>query len=44
MTRSVIAALGGPRPPDTEVVGGRGATLLPGLIDAHTHTNEEALA
>ena len=27
-------------PPDTEVVDGRGMTLLPGLIDAHTHVDE----
>lgn len=39
-----IAAVGGDIPEGTEVVDGRGGTLLPGLIDAHTHTSEPALA
>lgn len=30
-------------PPGTEVVDGRGKTLLPGLIDAHTHSWGDAL-
>lgn len=38
-----IAALGGPVPEGAEIVDARGATLLPGLIDAHTHTDEAAL-
>jgi imidazolonepropionase-like amidohydrolase len=39
----VIAAVGGPRTPDDQVIDGTGATLLPGLIDAHTHADEAAL-
>ena len=40
-----IAAVGRdlPIPSDTEVVAGHGKTLLPGLIDAHTHTWGDAL-
>jgi imidazolonepropionase-like amidohydrolase len=38
-----IAAVGGERPEGVELVDGSGATLLPGLIDAHTHTYEEPL-
>jgi imidazolonepropionase-like amidohydrolase len=38
-----IAAVGGERPEGVELVDGAGATLLPGLIDAHTHTYEEPL-
>ncbi len=34
--RSVAAAI--PRPPGATIVDGSGKTLLPGLIDAHTHT------
>jgi imidazolonepropionase-like amidohydrolase len=26
-----------PRPPDTQLIDGRGATLMPGLIEAHAH-------
>ncbi|MFB7457066.1 MULTISPECIES: amidohydrolase family protein [unclassified Streptomyces] len=40
----VIAAVGGEVPAGAEIVDARGATLLPGLFDAHTHTSEEALA
>ncbi|CAM3197977.1 amidohydrolase family protein [Nocardioides dubius] len=29
---------------DTDTIDGTGATLLPGLIDAHVHTNRESLA
>ena len=37
---STIAAVGSdlPRPSDALVIDGTGLTLLPGLIDAHTHT------
>ncbi len=40
-----IAAIGRnlPVPAGAEVVDGRGKTLLPGLIDAHTHTFGDAL-
>lgn len=39
-----IVAIGGPVPDDAAVVDGTGGTLLPGLIDAHVHTNPGALA
>lgn len=39
-----IAAIGGPIPEKAVLVDARGATLLPGLIDAHTHTDEASLA
>jgi imidazolonepropionase-like amidohydrolase len=39
--RSVAAAI--PRPADATVIDGTGKTLLPGLIDAHTHTIAETL-
>jgi imidazolonepropionase-like amidohydrolase len=38
-----IVALDGPTSPGLERVDGRGATLLPGLIDAHTHADLETL-
>ncbi|MGN0064923.1 MAG: amidohydrolase family protein [Nocardioides sp.] len=38
-----IASVGGPVPAGAEVVDGAGGTLLPGLIDAHVHTNHDAL-
>ena len=38
-----IAAVGGPLPRNVEVIDGNGATLLPGLIDAHVHASEESL-
>ena len=38
-----IAAVGGPFPGGVEVIDGTGATLLPGLIDAHVHASEESL-
>ncbi|WP_409181688.1 amidohydrolase family protein [Amycolatopsis sp. VS8301801F10] len=38
-----IANVGGERPANADLVDGSGATLLPGLIDAHTHTDEESL-
>lgn len=37
-----IASVGG-RPEGVESIDGTGATLLPGLIDSHTHTDEESL-
>lgn len=39
----LIAAVGGPVPSDARVVDGAGATLLPGLIDAHIHTSRPSL-
>jgi imidazolonepropionase-like amidohydrolase len=39
-----IAAVGGEPPAGADIVDARGATLLPGLIDAHVHTAEAALA
>src|SRR4051812_47123411 len=39
-----IVALGGERPADATVLDATGATLLPGLIDAHVHTDEASLA
>ena len=39
-----IVDVGGPVSPHAEVVDARGATLLPGLIDAHVHTSAPALA
>lgn len=40
---TAIAAVGGPIPPGAHTVDARGATLLPGLIDAHVHTSVEGL-
>ncbi|MDQ1295104.1 MAG: hypothetical protein QG608_2989 [Actinomycetota bacterium] len=39
-----IAAVGGEPPSEAEVVDAAGATLLPGLIDAHVHTDVGSLA
>ncbi|MGW6929846.1 amidohydrolase family protein [Lentzea sp. NPDC054927] len=39
-----IVQIGREVPEGAEVVDGTGATLLPGLIDAHVHTSPEALA
>ncbi|HET9959184.1 MAG TPA: amidohydrolase family protein [Polyangiaceae bacterium] len=39
-----ILGLGGQAPSDSEIVDGKGGTLLPGLIDAHVHTDESGLA
>jgi imidazolonepropionase-like amidohydrolase len=39
-----IVRIGGETPAGAEVVDGTGATLLPGLIDAHVHTSPESLA
>jgi imidazolonepropionase-like amidohydrolase len=41
LIRSVAANI--PRPVNATVIDGTGKTLLPGLIDAHTHTIAEAL-
>jgi imidazolonepropionase-like amidohydrolase len=38
-----IVAVGGQASPDAERVDGWGATLLPGLIDSHTHADVETL-
>ncbi len=40
----VITAVGGPVPAGATVVDGAGATVLPGLIDAHVHTSVDCLA
>jgi len=37
-----ILNIGGPAPEGAEIVDATGFTLLPGLIDAHTHANPEA--
>jgi len=39
-----IVAVGGEGPAGAPVVDAQGGTLLPGLIDAHTHTSEPFLA
>ncbi|MFC8076855.1 amidohydrolase family protein [Streptomyces sp. NPDC057307] len=39
-----ILAVGGDAPEGAQVVDAAGGTLLPGLIDAHVHTNAESLA
>ncbi|MGP2441799.1 amidohydrolase family protein [Streptomyces sp. JW3] len=39
-----IARVGGAAPEGSEIVDGRGATLLPGLIDAHVHSAPGSLA
>jgi imidazolonepropionase-like amidohydrolase len=39
-----IRRVGGDVPEGSEVVDGRGATLLPGLIDAHVHSSPGSLA
>lgn len=39
-----ILTVGGQVPAGAEIVDAQGGTLLPGLIDAHVHTNAESLA
>ncbi|WP_432043110.1 amidohydrolase family protein [Streptomyces cadmiisoli] len=39
-----ITAVGCEAPSDADLVDGSGATLLPGLIDAHVHTDQQSLA
>lgn len=39
-----IVSIGGDIPAGAEVVDGAGATVLPGLIDAHVHTDRRGLA
>ncbi|MBB4685239.1 amidohydrolase family protein [Amycolatopsis jiangsuensis] len=43
VVEDTIASVGGSRPAGAELIDGTGATVLPGLIDAHTHTDEESL-
>ncbi|THF68545.1 amidohydrolase family protein [Deinococcus sp. Arct2-2] len=38
-----ISAVGGPVPAGSTIIDARGATLLPGLIDAHVHTSVDGL-
>lgn len=38
-----IITIGGPVPPEAQVVDGKGGMLLPGLIDAHTHSSVDSL-
>lgn len=43
----LVAQIGGPEliaPAGTEIVDGRGRTLLPGLIDAHVHLSDSVTA
>jgi len=39
----VIQSVGGEIPTDAVIINANGATLLPGLIDSHTHTNINGL-
>jgi imidazolonepropionase-like amidohydrolase len=39
-----ITAVGGEPPAAAEIIDADGATLLPGLIDAHTHSSDDTLA
>ena len=39
----IITSVGQPSPGDAQVVDGTGATLLPGLIDAHVHATDQGL-
>ncbi len=41
--QGVISQIGGELPADAHLLDGTGATLLPGLIDAHVHTSIEGL-
>lgn len=38
-----IVSVGGVIPIDADIIDGAGATLIPGLIDAHTHTSVDSL-
>ncbi len=40
----LISQVGGPVPAGAQIVDGAGATVLPGLFDAHVHTSKESLA
>ncbi|POH69794.1 imidazolonepropionase [Cryobacterium zongtaii] len=40
---STIVGVGGPVPAGARIVDATGATLLPGLIDAHVHTSPDSL-
>ncbi|MDQ2718775.1 MAG: amidohydrolase family protein [Bacteroidota bacterium] len=39
----IVIKIGGEVPADAEIVDGSGATLIPGLIDAHVHTSIDGL-
>jgi len=39
----LIRAVGGGLPADATIIDARGATLMPGLIDAHVHTDTDGL-
>jgi imidazolonepropionase-like amidohydrolase len=39
----IIVSVGGDMPPGVETISGEGRTLMPGLIDAHTHAFGDAL-
>lgn len=39
----IIIKIGGEVPADADIVDGTGATLIPGLIDAHVHTSIDGL-
>ena len=38
-----VINVGGPAPAGAEIIDGKGCTLLPGLIDAHSHPKMETL-
>ena len=40
---AIISAIGGVAPAGASVVDAHGATLMPGLIDAHVHTDLDGL-
>jgi len=41
---TLITGVGGEPPAGAEIIDAAGATLLPGLFDAHVHTNRQSLA
>ncbi|MEV8510290.1 amidohydrolase family protein [Actinoplanes sp. NPDC051475] len=40
---TTITVVGGQPPADADIIDATGATLLPGLFDAHVHTNRQSL-